>query len=200
MTTMAESSSARDTCKAFFAETTAHGFSQVVKDDVGMVTRIVWGVLIFLAMVISAVHLGLLCSEYSQYNTREKVYVSSEGPTFPSVTICSKSPIRSTFALPASMAAVADEYNIPLNVLMFENVNLSDAYDIGHEFKQFVFGCYSNSFARVHCDNDSIQVYQSSAFFNCYTIPGGYIATTIGKKTGLTLNVYFNYHDRTNIE
>ena len=75
MTTMAESSSARNTCKAFFAETTAHGFSQVVKDDVGMVTRIVWGVLIFLAMAIG-IGVNLAAAP-----------VGVEGASFPPVTL-----------------------------------------------------------------------------------------------------------------
>ena len=191
--------SAGETCKEFFAETTAHGFGQVVKQQASTSARVTWAVLILVAFVASGVHLGYLCTEYLKYGTGEKVELSDQPPTFPSVTVCNKAPLRSTYIIPLNILQYSYLNDIPINVALFENMNSTEAEDIGHEFKQMVFGCYNNSYTREKCNDDLIRLYQTSAYFNCYTIPGAYLANTISKKTGLTLNLYFNYNDRTNI-
>ena len=179
---------------SFCQQTTAHGFAYVGQSSN---SRIFWIIFIMIAFATNTVHLLSLAMQYTSYPSLQNVYHTNQPPTFPSVTVCNKDPINSRFIIPDDIMELQGRYEFSLVDLLYARFDQLERQRLGHNFSDFIIGCWINEkgIYRNCSDYTTITLFQTSTYFNCYTIKGGFEIRNKLTSAQMTLLLYFDKHE-----
>ena len=202
--------------KSFCAETTAHGFGNLVKQNKPLSYKITWGFIVVIVLTGSVLHLTSVITTYLEHGSYESSKVSQETPRFPYVTVCNTQGIsRAHFMthirtpdsellqymnlVQSSADAIAELENnsgIDLESLMrgpisfFGNFNVSTMIDLGHNLQDLILKCrHSNDDCLSQA---SFEQTVTQSFASCYTYICGTSEdkSTVGPIDGLSFILY----------
>ena len=200
--------------KSFFAETTAHGFGNIVKPETYLCYKVTWAVIVVTALTGSVLHLSSVITSYLAYPSQETSQIIQDNPRFPDVTICNAIPLSDhhvrmsvrngetelsqfltlTRLLRPELRAYTRR-GIPVQSVLeapygiFGSVNHEEIKNLSHSFDDFILSCrHSNDI----CNTDDWIHYLDKDFYNCYTYTGGrHLKSAItGPAFGLSLILF----------
>ena len=174
--------------KSFCEQTTAHGFSNFVREQL-LIVRICWIVVLLAASFMICVHLYSVVSKYLEYQVQEVTMLSMKPPPFPAVTVCSLQPYSRRLVYELwdndSMVSNRDLLSSMENssvdcgttwyaaseralspIFMFENIGWEASMQIGHQHENFIAGC---TFLGEDCRTESFSLFVHPIYYNCYT-------------------------------